>query len=541
MTVQALISIPVTLPLLAAGLKLAIGGRQRRLQALISVVTLTTVLAVSLVLLVAADTGGPLVANAGGWAAPVGITLVADRLSSLMLVVSSAVTLCVMVYSLAQAYADQEYIAPLAIFHPAYLVTVAGVSDAFLSGDLFNLFVAFEMLLSGSYVLLTFGGTESRIRAGATYVVIGLASSLLFLVGIAVSYGATGTVSMAQLAERFQVLPGYLKLLVELTLLLVFVVKAAIFPMSAWLPDSYPTAPAPATALFAGLLTKVGIYSIIRLEALLFPGGPVSVLLMWAALLTMLVGVFGAVAQTDIKRMLSFTLVSHIGYMVFGVGLSTAAGMAGAVFYVVHHITVQTGLFLVTGLIERRTGTTSLDRLGGLMRVAPVIAVLFFVPAMNLAGIPPMSGFLGKLTLVQAGVAVGGPLPLTLVAGGLVTSLLTLYAVATTWSKAFWRAPPPELAAPAGTVLESEESPVTRVRREEPSVTRAHGTEGITGREIVTSVTMPLPMLGSATALVALGLSYTVLAGPLSALTRRTADELLAREPYISAVLGSPR
>ncbi|GAA3088266.1 Na+/H+ antiporter subunit D [Streptosporangium carneum] len=528
---QALISVPVVLPLLAAGLKLAIGGRSRRLQALISVVTLTTVLAVSLVLLVAADTGGPLVAYAGGWAAPVGIALVADRLSTLMLVVSSAVTLCVMVYSLAQAYADQEYAAPLAIFHPAYLVMVAGVSDAFLSGDLFNLFVAFEMLLSGSYVLLTFGGTESRIRAGATYVLVGLASSLLFLVGLAVSYGATGTVSMAQLAERFSVLPEYLKLLVELTLLLVFVIKAAIFPMSAWLPDSYPTAPAPATALFAGLLTKVGIYSIIRLEALLFPGGPVSSLLMWAALLTMLVGVFGAVAQTDIKRMLSFTLVSHIGYMVFGVGLSTVAGMAGAVFYVVHHITVQTSLFLVTGLVERRAGTTSLDRLGGLMKLAPVIAVLFFVPAMNLAGIPPMSGFLGKLALVQAGIAVGGPLPLVLVAGGLVTSLLTLYAMATTWSKAFWREPPPGMTEPVGTVLESEETPVVR----------AHGTEGITGRAIVTSASMPLPMLGSATALVALGLSYTVLAGPLSALTRRTAVELLAREPYVSAVLGDRR
>ncbi|MEV4246517.1 Na+/H+ antiporter subunit D [Streptosporangium canum] len=528
---EALIPVPVVLPLLAAGIKLAIGGRLRRLQSLISVVTLTTVLVVSSVLLVAADTGGPLVAYAGGWDAPIGIALVADRLATLMLVVSSAVTLCVMIYSISQAYADQERTAPLSIFHPAYLIMVAGVSDAFLAGDLFNLFVAFEMLLSGSYVLLTFGGTESRIRAGATYVVIGLASSMLFLVGIAVAYGATGTVSTAQLAERFSVLPEHVKLLVELLLLLVFVVKAAIFPMSAWLPDSYPTAPAPATALFAGLLTKVGIYSIIRLEALLFPGGPVSGLLMWAALLTMLVGVFGAVAQTDIKRMLSFTLVSHIGYMVFGVGLSSVMGLAGAVFYIVHHITVQTGLFLVTGLIERRTGTTSLDRLGGLMRLAPLISVLFFVPAMNLAGIPPMSGFLGKLALIQAGVADGSPMAITLVVGSLVTSLLTLYAVATTWNKAFWRTPPTGMIKKVGTVLEGEETPVVR----------ATGTEGITGRAIVTSSTIPFPMLGSTTALVVLALSFTVLAGPLSALTERTAGELMAREPYISAVLGGGR
>ncbi|MGW4665116.1 Na+/H+ antiporter subunit D [Streptosporangium sandarakinum] len=579
---ESLIPVPVVLPLLAAALKLAIGGRLRRTQAFLSVGTLAVVLAVSLVLLVAADRQGPLVTNAGGWPAPFGISLVADRLATVMLTVSSAVTLCVMVFSQAQAYADQEQAAPLAIFHPAYLIMSAGVSDAFLTGDLFNLFVAFEMLLSGSYVLLTFGGTESRVRAGATYAVVALVSSMLFLVAIAVTYGATGTVSMAQLAERFTPLPGSVRLLVELTLLLVFVVKAAVFPMSGWLPDSYPTAPAPATALFAGLLTKVGVYSIIRLEALLFPGGPVGGLLMWAALATMLLGVFGAAAQTDIKRMLSFTLVSHIGYMVFGVALFSVGGMAGAVLYTVHHITVQTSLFLVAGMIERRTGTTSVDRLGGLLGLAPLISVLFFIPAMNLAGIPPMSGFLGKLALVRAGVADGSPMALTLVAGGLVTSLLTLYAVAMTWNRAFWRTPPPDVAG-AGTVLEGEESTEDEEGSEgaegpegaespegaggsegaegsgerggpggpggpgeirgpgEPGAGRARGTEGITGREIVTSVRMPPPMIGATAALVALGLSYTVLAGPLSAFTVRTAAELLARRPYISAVLGSGR
>ncbi|MGJ6962978.1 Na+/H+ antiporter subunit D [Streptosporangium sp. G11] len=546
---EALIPVPVVLPLLAAGLKLAIGRKLQRLQALISLGTLAVVLLVSLLLLPAADREGPLVAHAGGWGAPIGIALVADRLSTLMLAVSSAITLCVMIYSLAQSRADQEHRAPLSIFHPAYLIMVAGVSDAFLSGDLFNLFVGFEMLLGGSYVLLTFGGTEARIRAGATYAVVGLTASLLFLVAIAVAYAATGTVSMAQLAERFSVLPQHIRLLVELTLLLVFVVKAAIFPMSAWLPDSYPTAPTPATALFAGLLTKVGIYSIIRLEALLFPGGPVSGLLMWSALLTMLVGVLGAVAQTDIKRMLSFTLVSHIGYMVFGVALSSVAGMAGAVFYVAHHITVQTSLFLVTGMIERRTGTTSLDRLGGLAGPAPAIAVLFFVPAMNLAGIPPMSGFLGKLGLVQAGIADGRPMALTLVAGGLLTSLLTLYVAAATWSKAFWGAPLPEMTTEGGAVPETGEDEAGA--RGEPGAggtagagsrgSGEGGTGGITGEAVVTAVAMPVPMLAATAALVVLALSYTVLAGPLSALAERAAGELLAREPYISAVLGGER
>ncbi|MEV4569604.1 Na+/H+ antiporter subunit D [Nonomuraea sp. NPDC049419] len=515
---ESLVCVPVLLPLLAAGVKLAIGGRLRGLQSLISVVTLGVSLAVSVVLMVAADTHGPLVTELGGWPAPIGITLVADRLSTLVLVVSSAVTLCVMVYSVANAYDEQEHDAPMAIFHPAFLVMVAGVADAFLSGDLFNLFVAFELLLSGSYVLLTFGGTEFRIRAGATYTLMALASSMLFLIALAVTYGATGTLSLAQLAERFATLPEQVQLLVELTLLLAFAIKAAIFPMSAWLPDSYPTAPAPATAVFAGLLTKVGVYSIIRLEALLFPVGPVSTLLMWVALATMVAGVLGAVAQTDMKRMLSFTLVSHIGYMVFGVALSTVAGLAGAVFYVVHHITVQTSLFLVAGMVERRTGTTSVTRLGGLMRATPLIAVLFFVPAMNLSGIPPMSGFLGKLMLVQAGLATGGWLPVTLVVAGLATSLLTLYAVAKTWGKAFWRTPRSEQV---GRVLESEEA-----TGEDPTVTTA-------------SLPAPLPL--SVAALIVLGLSFTVLAGPLTALAERAAGELLAREPYVSAVLERPR
>ncbi|MGW0481923.1 Na+/H+ antiporter subunit D [Nonomuraea sp. NPDC003214] len=512
---ESLVAVPVLLPLLAAGVKLAIGARLRHLQSLISIVTLTITAVVSLVLLVEVDAHGPVVTELGGWESPVGICLVADRLSTLMLVVSTLVTLCVMVYAVGGAYADQEHDAPMAIFNPAFLVMVAGVADAFLSGDLFNLFVAFEMLLSGSYVLLTFGGTQSRIRAGATYTVMGLASSMLFLIALAVTYAATGTLSFAQLAERFGPLDTHVKLLIELTLLLAFAIKAAIFPLSAWLPDSYPTAPAPATAVFAGLLTKVGVYAIIRLEALLFPGGPVATLLMWVALATMLVGVLGAVAQTDIKRVFSFTLVSHIGYMVFGVALSTVQGLSGAIFYVVHHITVTTGLFLVAGLIERRAGTTRVERLGGLMTATPLIALLYLIPALNLSGIPPMSGFLGKLALIQAGLADGSPLALLLVAGSLATSLLTLYAVAKVWGKAFWRAPEPSVT---GTVVESDES---------------------TGEDpVVTTTTMPLTLVGSTAALVVLGLSYTLLAGPLSALTDRAAAELMSRGPYVSAVLG---
>ena len=274
------------------------------------------------------------------------------------------------------------------------------------------------------------------MRAGITYVVVSLTSSLIFLAAIGLVYASTGTVNMAQLAVRLAELPEGIQLLLQSMLLIVFCIKAAVFPLSAWLPDSYPTAPAPVTAVFAGLLTKVGVYAIIRTQTLLFPGRrarrPADV----GGPGTMVVGILGAVAQDDIQRMLSFTLVSHIGYMMFGLALGTAAGLAGAIFYIVHHIVIQTTLFLVAGLVERQGGSTSVGRLGGLATRSPLLAVLFFVPAMNLAGIPPLSGFIGKLGLLEAGVADGGALALAAVAGGVLTSLLTLLAVARVWTRA---------------------------------------------------------------------------------------------------------
>ena len=177
--------------------------------------------------------------------------------------------------------------------------------------------------------------------------VVNLLSSMLFLIAIAAIYAATGTLNLAQLAGRLAELPDHVALMLQLLLLTTFAIKAAVFPLSLWLPDSYPTAPAPVTAVFAGLLTKVGVYAIIRTQTLLFPDSPLTDLLLWAALLTMIIGILGAIAQSDIKRMLSFTLVSHIGYMIFGIALGSRGRHCGAIFYVVHHITIQTTLFLV--------------------------------------------------------------------------------------------------------------------------------------------------------------------------------------------------
>jgi multicomponent Na+:H+ antiporter subunit D len=297
-----------------------------------------------------------------------------------------------------------------------------------------------------------------------------------------------------------------------------------VFPLSTWLPDSYPTAPAPVTAVFAGLLTKVGVYAIIRAHTLLFPEGELDNVLMVCGLLTMLVGILGAIAQSDIKRLLSFTLVSHIGYMVFGIALSTQSGLSGAIYYVAHHILVQTTLFLVVGLIERQAGSSSLRRLGGLAAASPVLAIVFLVPALNLGGIPPFSGFIGKVALLQAGSADASALAWILVAGGTLTSLLTLYVMARVWTKAFWRA---RADAPEGDL--ADVSPSALLDESEADI--SFDDRADVGR-------IPAMMLIPTVALVGVGLAMTVFAGQIIQISDRAASDLQNRSIYIDAVLG---
>ncbi len=557
----SLVPIPVVLPLFGAGLTLALSRRPRAQQA-VTIAVLTAVAVIAVVLLLASERNGPQVVWLGGWE-QLGIALVADRLASLMLLVSAVVTLLVLLYSIGQGMTGDEREAPVSIYHPTFLVLVAGVSNAFLAGDLFNLFVSFEMLLFASYVLLTLGGTNARIRAGTIYVVVNMLSSVLFLIGLAAVYAAAGTLNLAQLAVKMETTDSDTALMLQLLLLVTFAIKAAVFPLSFWLPDSYPTAPAPVTAVFAGLLTKVGVYAILRLQTLVFPNSPLQNLLLWAALLTMVIGILGAVAQSDIKRMLSFTLVSHIGYMIFGIGLANDAGISGAVFYVAHHITIQTALFLVVGLIEHRAGSTGLLRLGGLARLSPVLALLFFVPAMNLAGIPPMSGFIGKVGLLQAGLDVGTPLALVLVAGGVVTSLLTLYAVAKTWGLAFWRSPEQahemarQMPGLEDELDDNQHAQGMVVHRDHVHVAgTAFGSRDLEEARRVIDDEMPdrdlhqllrdnalpdrlpLAMVLPTAVLVGFSLLLTVVAGPLYGLTDRAAADLRDRTPYLSAVLG---
>ncbi len=531
MTLAAVLTpLPVLIPMIAAAATL-IAGRRPRAQRLITLVALSAVVVVCAALVYLADRDGTLALQVGGWGesepgmGPLGITLVVDRLSALMLLVSAVVLLAVVFYAIGQGIRDGDDRQPVSIFLPTYLVLSAGVCNAFLAGDLFNLYVGFEVLLSASFVLLTIGASKERVRAGISYVMVSMVSSLVFLFGIALVYAATGTLNMAEIAVRLDDISSGTRSALFAVLLVGFGIKAAVFPLSAWLPDSYPTAPAPVTAVFAGLLTKVGVYAIIRAHSLLFPGGGLDPVLLVAALLTMVVGILGAIAQSDIKRLLSFTLVSHIGYMIFGIALSNQLGMSGAIYYVAHHIIVQTTLFLVVGLIERQAGASTLRRLGGLAAASPLLAFVFLIPALNLGGIPPFSGFIGKVALLQAGTESGSVLAWILVGGAAATSLLTLYVVARVWSKAFWRArvdaPEGDLSAAApSALLDDIDDDVTFDDRDD------------VGR-------MPIGMVAPTLALLGVGLALTVFAGPIFGYAERAAEQVLDRGEYISAVLDS--
>lgn len=503
---NVLLPAAVALPLLGAALSLLATGR-RRLQRGISLAVCTGSLAVAVAIVAGVVRGGTAAAQLGGWGAPVGIAFVADRLSAGLLVTAVATVLAVLVYALGQVREEQEQLA----FHPVYLVLVAGVSGSFLTADLFNLFVMFEVMLSASYVLLTIGGSSGQVRAGMTYIVISLVASTAFVVAVGLVYAATGTVSMADLVTRLDAVDPALRDGLLLLLLGVFGVKAAIFPLFFWLPDSYPIAPAPVTALFAGLLTKVGVYAMIRTQTLLGAHEGPSTLLLAIAGATMLVGVLGAIAQNDVKRILSFHIVSQIGYMVMGLGLFTVAGLAGAVFYVANQIVVKTSLLLVSGVIERQTGTAALSRLSGLVRRAPLLAGFFALAALSLAGIPPFGGFVAKLSLVQAGLAEQRYL---VVAVSLLVSLCTLFSMTKIWAGVFW-----------GPL---EETPRDRVR---DRGARAAGD----------SLGTPRAMTLGTGALVALGLAVGAFAGPLYGYSEAAARELLDPDAYVAEVLGTPQ
>ena len=446
-----LLALPIVLPFATAVLVFLLrerGALGRRL----SVVGCLLLLAASAALMVAVLDEGVVAAQMGTWPAPFGITLVADLLSAVMVVITAITGLAVAVYALADIDARREALG----YHALFQVLLAGVCGAFLTGDIFNLYVWFEVMLIASFGLLVLGGDKAQIDGGIKYVTLNLVSTVMFLTGIGLLYGMTGTLNMADLSLAVREVENQgLLTVVAILFMVAFGVKAAVFPLFFWLPASYHTPPVAVSAVFAGLLTKVGVYALIRMFTLVFTNdtGYTHGLLLAVAVLTMVTGVLGAAAQSDFRKILSFHIVSQIGYMVLGLALYTPLALVGAVFYLVHHIIVKANLFLVSGVARRLTGSFELSAIGGLYKSSPLLAVLFLIPAFSLAGFPPLSGFWAKYVLVKASLEVEAYI---VAAAALVVGLLTIFSMTKIWAEAFWK-PHPDGTAPALTNLARSE------------------------------------------------------------------------------------
>ena len=426
------------LVLLVAAIAGALGWGRSRLQRTLGVAGAAGLLVAAVALFLEVQASGVVAVQIGSWPAPFGITLVADLFAALMVLVTAVVGLAVAVYATTEI--DESQLA--AGFFPFFHMLLIGVCGAFLTGDLFNLYVWFEVMLLSSFVMLVSGGGRRALKSGVTYVTLNLLASAFFLAAVGILYGAVGSLNFADLANRLAT-PGALEASrpVAMLLLVAFGIKAGLFPVFFWLPAAYPTAGFAVSALFAALLTKVGVYALIRTFTLMFPLQEIGLapLLLAISAATMASGVLAAAAQAHVRRILSFHIVSQIGYMAMGLALATPLALASAIFYVIHHIVTKTNLFLVGGLIARAGASEELARLGGLATRRVGLAVLFAIPALSLAGVPPLSGFCAKLFLIRAGLEAEF---FTAVAVALVVGLLTLFSMSKIWTEAFWKAAP---------------------------------------------------------------------------------------------------
>lgn len=445
--------IPILVPFLTA-LTLTLIGNRPTLQRGLSLASSVGVTAYVLWLLLHVDQVGILTMAFGGWEAPFGIVFVADRLAAIMLCLSMGVGSLAMLYTFWTVSRVQEKY----FFYPLMHVLLAGVNWSFLTGDLFNLFVAYEVMLLGSYGIMVIGASKEQVRQTFKYITLNAVGSAFFVVAIGLIYATVGTLNMADVAVQTAGLTGDRAAIVttaSVVLMIVFAIKTGAFPLFFWLPDSYPIVPNGVSGYFAGMLTKVGVYSLLRIFVTVFQqeGAELVVhILLGMSGFTMLLGVLGAMCQWDIRRILSWHIISQVGYMVMGIGLCGHAdplivqmAIAGTIFYVAHNIIVKSCLFLVGGIAERITGTQELKKMGGLLNVAPGVAGLFLVAGLSIAGIPPFTGFAGKFALISVGFAGGYYF---VIAVAIITSFFTLYSMTKIWTYVFWGETPEDAPRP---------------------------------------------------------------------------------------------
>jgi multicomponent Na+:H+ antiporter subunit D len=497
--------LPLLIPLFTAVFSLLL-RHSRAAQQILALTGTTLLFGVSLLLLNTIAQSNILVLHMGSWPAPYGITLVADIFSAIMLAVSGLMGLIVTIYSLVAIDGRRQSFG----YYPLLNILLMGVCGAFITGDIFNLFVWFEVMLIASFALLTLGGEREQLEGGIKYVTLNLLASTLFLAAVGILYGLTGMLNMADLARQFQtpgLLPEGMVLALAMLFLVAFGIKAAIFPLFFWLPASYHTPPVTVTTIFSALVSKVGVYALVRVFTLFFVADVAfthTILLVIAAL-TMVTGVLGAVAQTEFRRLLSFHIISQIGYLIMGLGLFTVLSLTGVIFFMVHVILAKSALFLVSGITHHIGRSYRLKELGGFYRSYPIVAAAFLIPALALAGIPPFSGFWAKLSLIRAGLEEGQYL---IVATALVVSILTLFSMTKIWADAFWK-PAPE--ATAALMSHTYQTMPTRTW---------------------------LLLMGPTAVLGLLTVVMGLAAEPVLNLSTRAAIQLLSPAIYIQAVLG---
>ncbi len=445
---SALATAPAIVPLAAAALVTAVRSRPRLQQAL-AMAASVALLGCALALLAQVAAGETVVVAFGGWPSPMAIEFVVDRTAAALVLITALMGVAAVLFLASDADVGDRH--PLLL--PLLFGVLAGAGGAFVTGDLFNLYVWFEVMLICALGLLAIGARVDQLDASFKYLALNLLGTLLLLFAVAAVYGVTGHLNFTALAGAAPAVAPGLWLAVLTLLMVAFLVKAGAFPVYAWLPASYHTLPAPVLALIAGLLTKVGIYALLRTLGDVFSPAPAVLyeVLGWVAAATMLFGVLGAAYHWDMRRILAFHIISQVGYILLGIALASVAGYAATLFYTLHHIVVKANLFLIAAIIWRLTGSYDLRRIGGLYVTRPWMTLLLLIPALSLVGIPPLSGFWAKLLLLQEAIGQGRVV-WTVVA--LVVSVLTLYSMMKIWMEAFWkRHPDAEWQPPADTQL----------------------------------------------------------------------------------------
>lgn len=428
-----LLILPIIIPLVTAVI-LIFFANKIAIQRWISVISMIGTFITSLILIHKIHQSGIQTLDLSNWPAPFGITLVSDMLSALLVATGSFIALCCILYSFGTIGKEREKY----YYYSIVQFLMVGVNGAFTTGDIFNMFVFFEVMLMSSYALIVIGGTKIQLRESIKYLLVNITSSALFVIAVAYLYSVVGTLNMAHISERIAEVnqPGILSVIAVL-FLIVFGLKGGIFPLFFWLPGSYYAPPVPILALFGALLTKVGVYSILRTYTLFFyhDQGFTHTLLIVLSLITVVLGAIAAIAYKDIKKIIIYNIIIAIGVITYGIGVMNADALSGSVFYLIHDMLIKAALFMIAGVIIIITGTGNYQKFSGLIRHYPLLSWTFFISILALAGIPPLSGFVGKILIAKGGFEANDVIGALII---LFSSLAVLYSLMRVFINSFW-------------------------------------------------------------------------------------------------------